>query len=46
MPIDFISGTSMGAFIGGLWAFFENFEEVDKLAKQWSDVINYALLLD
>jgi len=37
MPIDFISGTSMGAFIGGLWAFFENFEEVDKLAKQWSD---------
>ncbi|MES1903382.1 MAG: Neuropathy target esterase, partial [Paramarteilia canceri] len=39
IPIDMITGTSMGAFLGGLWAMCEDLEEV---YRQTTEAVNYS----
>jgi hypothetical protein len=36
VPVDFIGGTSIGSFIGGLYASEQSIEKVDPLAGQWA----------
>lgn len=38
IPIDMVGGTSMGAFIGALWAEERQFPKFNIRAKEWSIV--------
>ncbi|CAG5115532.1 unnamed protein product, partial [Candidula unifasciata] len=40
IPIDVIGGTSIGAFIGALWAEERNFVRFKQRAREWSTVMN------
>lgn len=37
IPIDMIGGTSIGSFIGGLYACEQSIEKVDPLASKWAE---------
>ena len=36
IPIDMIGGTSIGSFMGALWAEENNYERFEKRAREWS----------
>eukprot|EP00607_Mallomonas_marina_P010550 CAMPEP_0182418908 /NCGR_PEP_ID=MMETSP1167-20130531/3287_1 /TAXON_ID=2988 /ORGANISM="Mallomonas Sp, Strain CCMP3275" /LENGTH=1191 /DNA_ID=CAMNT_0024593387 /DNA_START=314 /DNA_END=3889 /DNA_ORIENTATION=- len=36
IPIDFVGGTSMGAFVGALYASRQNVDEVQVIVEQWA----------
>lgn len=44
IPIDMIGGTSIGSFVGALYAEKLDIDEVDKHARSWSMVKNHFLI--
>ena len=44
IPIDIIGGTSIGSFMGGLWAEESNFDKFRERAREWSMVNKYNSL--
>lgn len=48
LPIDMIGGTSIGAFMGALWAQEINFASFRRKAKEWSTSVQsiWSLLMD
>jgi NTE family protein len=48
IPIDYVTGTSMGAIIGGLYAMGMNGIEIEKLAKSqdWKSIMSNKLVLN
>ena len=41
IPIDMIGGTSIGSFMGALWAEENNYERFCERAQEWSLVIQF-----
>jgi lysophospholipid hydrolase len=37
IPIDMIGGTSIGSFVGGLYACEQSIEKVDPIARRWAE---------
>jgi lysophospholipid hydrolase len=44
IPIDMIGGTSIGSFMGALWAEENNFENFQRRAREWAMVNSYLIL--
>lgn len=43
IPIDMIGGTSIGSFMGALWAEESDFEKFCHRAREWSKVSGFSL---
>jgi lysophospholipid hydrolase len=43
IPIDMIGGTSIGSFMGALWAEENNFENFERRAREWA-MVNSLLI--
>lgn len=46
IPIDYIAGTSAGALIGGLYAYFQNTEKIEEIIKGLSYKSLYKILFE
>ncbi len=44
IPIDMVGGTSIGSFMGALWAEENNYDGFYNRAREWFKVIKYELL--
>jgi len=46
IPVDIVVGSSIGAFIGSLWAMGKNADELEKLAREFGGKISSLKLVD